>query len=49
MVRTDRFVDKCKVKDWWEEGGYVIMNQLGDWPIYKVKCPPSVNKRRPNT
>ena len=44
MVRTDRFVGKCKVKDWWEEGGYVIVNQLEDWPVYKVKCPPSENK-----
>ena len=41
MVCTDRFVGKCKVKDWWEEGGYVIVNQLEDWPVYKVKCPPS--------
>ena len=46
MVRTDRFVGKCKVKDWWEEGGYMIVNQLEDWPVYKVKCPPSENKRK---
>ena len=44
MVHTDRFVGKHKVKDWWEEGGYVIVNQLEDWPVYKVKCPPSENK-----
>ena len=44
MVCTDRFVGKRKVKDWWEEGGYVIVNQLEDWPVYKVKCPPSENK-----
>ena len=43
MVCTDRFVGKRKVKDRWEEGGYVIVNQLGDWPVYKVKCP-SENK-----
>ena len=30
MVRTDRFVGKHKVKDWWEEGSYVIVNQLED-------------------
>ena len=30
MVRTNRFVGKRKVKDWWEEGGYVIVNQLED-------------------
>ena len=46
MVCTDRVVGKHKVKDWWEEGGYVIVNQLEDWPVYKVKCPPSENKRK---
>ena len=46
MVCTDRFVGKCKVKDWWEEGGYLIVNQLEDWPVYKVRCPPSENKRK---
>ena len=46
MVHTDRFVGKRKVKDWWEEGGYVIVNQLEDWPVYKVKCPPSENKHK---
>ena len=46
MVRTNRFVGKHKVKDWWEEGGYVIVNQLEDWPVYKVKCPPSENKHK---
>ena len=37
MVRTNRFVGKRKVKDRWEEGGYVIVNQLEDWPVYKIK------------
>ena len=46
MVCTDRFVGKHKVKDQWEEGSYVIMNQLEDWPVYKVKYPPSENKRK---
>ena len=46
MVRTDRFVGKCKGKDQWEEGGYVVVNQLEDWPIYKVKCPPSENRHK---
>ena len=45
MVCTKRFVGKRKVKDQWEEGGYVIVNQLEDWPVYKVKCPPE-NKRK---
>ena len=44
MVHTDMLVGKRKVKDRWEEGGYVIVNQLEDWPVYKVKCPPSENK-----
>ena len=44
MVHTDRFVGKRKVKDQWEGGGYVIVNQLEDWPVYKVKCSPSENK-----
>ena len=46
MVCTDRFVGKRKVKDCWEEAGYVIVNQLEHWPFYKVKCPPSENKRK---
>ena len=46
MVCTERFVGKRKVKDQWEEGGYMIVNQLEDWPVYKVKCPPSENKRK---
>ena len=46
MVCTDRFVGKRKVKDRWEEGSYVFVNQLQDWPVYKVKCPPSENKHK---
>ena len=45
MVCTDRFVGKRKVREW-EEGGYVFVNQLEDWPVYKVKCPPSENKHK---
>ena len=44
MVHTDRFVGKHNVKVHWEESGCVIVNQLEDWPVYKVKCPPSENK-----
>ena len=47
MVCTDRFVGKCKVKDRWEEGGSVVVKQLEDWPVYKVQCPPSGNRRNP--
>ena len=46
MVCTERLLGKHKVKDRWEEHGYVIVNQLEDWPVYKVKCPPSENKRK---
>ena len=28
MIHTDRFVGKRKVKDQWEEGSYMIVNQL---------------------
>ena len=44
MVRTDGFVGKRKVKDRWvgkrkEDGGFIVESQLGDWPVYKVRCP----------
>ena len=38
MVRTNGFVDNRKVKDRWEDGGFIVESQLEDWPIYKVKC-----------
>ena len=46
MVHTDRFTGKHKIKDHWEAGGYVIVKQYEDWPVYKVKCPPSDNPRK---
>ena len=46
MVRTDAFKGKRKVKDRWEEGGFVIESQLEDWPVYKVKCPPGRGKNK---
>ena len=39
MVRTDGFVDKRKVKDRWEDGGFIVENQLEDWPVYRIRCP----------
>ena len=48
MVRTDRFVGKRKVKDRWEEGGYVVVSQLEDWPVYKVRCPPTGRRWNPS-
>ena len=47
MVCTDGFVGKWKVKDRWEDGGFIIESQLEDWPIYKVKCPTSDDRQKP--
>ena len=47
MVRTNGFVGKRKVKDQWEDGGFIIESQLEDWPIYKVKCPTSDHRQKP--
>ena len=47
MVCSDGFVGKQKVKNQWEDGGFIIESQLEDWPIYKVKCPTSDDRRKP--
>ena len=47
MVRTDGFVGKQKVKDRWEDGGFIIKSQLEDWPVYKVKCLTSDDRQKP--
>ena len=47
MVCTDGFVGKWKVKDHWEDGGFIVKLQLEDWPIYKVKCPTSDDRQKP--
>ena len=47
MVRTDGFVGKQKVKDHWEDGGFIVESQLEDWPVYKVKCPTSDARQKP--
>ena len=47
MVHADGFVGKQKVKDWWEDGGFIIESQLEDWPVYRVKCPTSDDRRKP--
>ena len=39
MVHTDGFVGKRKVKDRWEDRGFIVESQLEDWPVYKVRCP----------
>ena len=38
---------KRKVKDWWEDGGFIVESQLEDWPVYKVRCPTSDAKQKP--
>ena len=47
MVRTDGFVGKRKVKDRWEDGGFIVGSQLEDWPVYKVKCLTSDDRQKP--
>ena len=47
MVRTDGFVGKQKVKDRWEDRGFIVESQLEDWPIYRVKCLTSGDRRKP--
>ena len=47
MVRTDGFVGKRKVKDHWEDRGFIVESQLEDWPVYKVKCPTSDDRQKP--
>ena len=47
MVRTNGFVGKRKVKDQWEDGGFIVESQLEDWPVYKVRCPTSDVKQKP--
>ena len=47
MVHTDGFVGKWKVKDQWEDGGFIVESQLEDWPVYKVKCPTSDDRWKP--
>ena len=47
MVHTDGFVGKRKVKDRWEDGGFIIESQLEDWPVYRVKCLTSDDRRKP--
>ena len=47
MVHTNGFGGKQKVKDRWEDGGFIIESQLEDWPIHRVKCPTSDNRQKP--
>ena len=47
MVRANGFVGKRKVKDQWEDGGFIVESKLEDWPVYKVRCPTSDAKQKP--
>ena len=47
MVHTDGFVGKQKVKDRWEDRGFIVKSQLEDWPIYRVKYLTSDDRRKP--
>ena len=47
IVRTDGFVGKRKVKDQWEDRGFIVESQLEDWPVYKVKCLTSDDRQKP--
>ena len=47
MVCADGFVGKQKVKDWWEDGGFIVESQLEVWPVYKVRCLTSDVKQKP--
>ena len=47
MVRTDGFVGKRKVKDRWEDGSFIVENQLEDWPVYRIRCPTTDARQKP--
>ena len=47
MVCTNGFVGKRKVKDQWEDGGFIVKSQLEDWPVYRAKCLTSDDRRKP--
>ena len=47
MVHTNGFLGKRKVKDRWEDGGFIVESQLEDWPVYRVKCPTSDDRWKP--
>ena len=47
MVCTNGFVGKRKVKDWWEDRGFIVESQLKDWPVYKVRCLTADAKQKP--
>ena len=47
MVCTNGFVGKRKVKDRWEDGGFIVESQLEGWPVYKIRCLTTDAKQKP--
>ena len=47
MVCSNGFMGKQKVKDRWEDGGFIVESQLEDWPVYKVRCPTADAQQKP--
>ena len=47
MVHTNGFVGKQKVKDQWEDGGFIVKSQLEDWSVYRVKCSTYDDRQKP--
>ena len=47
IIRTDGFMGKQKVKDRWEDRGFIVESQLEDWPVYKVRCLTTDAKQKP--
>ena len=46
MVHANGFVDKQKINDQSEDGGFIVESQLEDWPVYKVKCLTSDDRQK---
>ena len=44
MVRTNGFVGKQKVKDQWEDGGFIVESQLEDYPPSKKVAIPDCSR-----
>ena len=40
---------QAKVKDRWEDGGFIVESQLGDWPVTRFGVHLLMTDRNPNT
>ena len=47
MVHTDGSVGKQKVKDWWEDGGFIVESQLERLARVQVRCLTTDPKQKP--